>query len=274
MERHAALTRRDLLEKSLRAAGLCAGALFVRPAFADPTQIASKIDEAPATHPLIPALKAAASSLSTLELIQDYTSTFAKTELVGRRTVKARMSLKLRHDPLSVYLRFIEPHAGREVLFVDGMHDNMLLAHETGLAGLVGTVTLDPRGSYAMDENRYPVTMLGMKTMVEVVIEQWLSETKMSGISVNFYPHARIGETACKAIETSHQDPGQGAKFQMTRLYIDAEHGWPIRVQQYGFASKRAKQPQLVEDYLYRDIRPNVGLSDVDFSPRNPDYAF
>lgn len=269
------LRRRDFLVHCCGAASaLGVGVVVGQNLFADRTQIAARIEEAPESHPLIPALKMATESLVALDAIKDYRATFVKRELIDRSVKESRMELKLREDPFSVYLKFLQPHAGREVLLVSGQNDGKLLVRDVGLAGLAGTISLDPTGSYAMAENRYPVTMIGMRTMVATVLEQWLGETKADDLTVNLYPNARIGKVACKAIETSHGSTRSGARFQMTRLYIDNDHGLPIRVQQYDVPSRRESQPPLVEDYLYSDLKTNTGLSDIDFSTKNPKYGF
>lgn len=269
------LNRRNfLMDACASASALGIGAFLGQQLFADRTQIAARIDEAPQSHPLIPALKMATESLVTMESIHDYRATFVKRELIDRQMKESRMELKLRERPFSVYLKFLQPNAGREAIFVEGQNNGKLLVHDVGLAGLVGTISLDPTGSYAMAENRYPVTMIGMRNLVAAVLEQWLTETKVDDLTVNFYPNARIGKVSCKAIETAHAAPRPEAKFQMTRLYLDNQQGIPIRVQQYSFPSRREMQPALVEDYLYTDLHLNTGLADIDFSVKNPKYRF
>ena len=49
---------------------------------------------------------------------------------------------------------------------------------------------------------------------------------------------------------------------------IDEEWKLPVAVKVYDWDDK------LVENYHYSDIRVNVGLSDKDFDPANPDYNF
>lgn len=253
---------------------LGAGVLVGDRLFADPTQIAMRVKDAPASHPLTPALQLGTASLKALESVKDYSATFTKREQIGRKLVDAQMEMKLRHEPFSVYMKFVKPVAGREVLYVDGENNNKIKAHDVGIAGLAGTLSLDVDGSFAMADNRYPITMAGMQTMAAQILEQWLGQIKLSGVNVNFYPKARIGQTACKAIETSHRAPSPGLKFSKTRLYVDASTNFPIRVQQYDFPKKGQQDAQLVEDYLYTNIKTNLGLTDADFSTANKKYNF
>lgn len=267
--------RRTFLSNSLAAmSALGAGVVIGNNLFADRTQLAARIEEAPPSHPLMPALRLANDSLTALEGVKDYRATFIKREQIGRKLLDSRMELKLREDPFSVYLKFQQPHAGREVIYVQGQNDNRMLVHETGFASLVGTLALDVDGSYALEENRYPLSMIGLRHMVTKLMEQWLRETEMDGITVNYYPNAHIGQLPCKAIETSHRRQRPGVKFQMFRLYVASETSYPVRLQSYDFPQGRETEPPLVEDYLYTDLAVNVGLADIDFSTKNPKYRF
>jgi outer membrane lipoprotein-sorting protein len=241
---------------------------------ADQTQLAARIQEAPSSSPLQPALKLASQSLEALADVRDYKATFTKRELVGRKTMDTRMELKLREEPFSVYLKFLQPHAGREVIYVAGKNSDQLQVHDVGFASLAGTLSLDPTGSMAMDENRHPLTSIGMRNMATKLIEEWLSVLEIPGMSVNFFPNAHIGQLACKAVEVSLPKNRASAEFQLTRLYVDAEKGYPIRLQAYDFPSKRETASPLVEDYLYSDLVINPGLTDEDFSTANPKYNY
>ncbi|MEW4490813.1 DUF1571 domain-containing protein [Thalassoglobus sp. JC818] len=267
--------RRAFLIKTIGGAcGLGAGILVGNQIFADPTRIASKVAETPSSHPLAPALQMGTKALESLDGVKDYTADFAKRELIGRKLLDSQIKLKLREDPFSVYLKILKPVAGREALYVAGQHDGKMKAHDVGFAGLAGTLSLDVNGSFAMSENRYPITMAGMKTMASKVLEQWLNDLQYTDLDVNYYPNARIGQTSCKAIETIHRQHPKDVKFQMTRLYVEQERGLPIRVQQYEFPGIRQTNPVLAEDYLYSNIKLNAGLTDKDFSLTNPEYNF
>src|SRR5690606_29722795 len=102
--------------------------------------------------------------------LNDYEAVFSKKELVGRQIIPNTMTIKFRSKPFSVYLRFHKPHEGREVLFVEGRNGGKLFAHETGIRGLVGTVSLLPTAPEAMSEGRYPITMFGMQKLADGVI--------------------------------------------------------------------------------------------------------
>lgn len=231
-------------------------------------------------HPLSPALELARQSRQAVEQLRDYQATFAKQERVNGQLLPATMHIKFRAKPFSVYLRFLTPHLGREVLYVAGRNNGNLLAHETGFAALAGTVALPPTSPEAMAEGRHPITRIGIEKMVEGVIEQWEAERRAvpaqgdGAVEVTYYHNARLGGTECRCIQTTHPRPRTETKFHRTRLFIDKKTKLPIRVEQYGFPSRPGAQPPLMEEYTYSNIQTNLGLTDLDFDPRNPSYGF
>jgi hypothetical protein len=224
-------------------------------------------------HPLAPALEHAYQARSALAEIRDYSATFSKRELIGGELKAASMNLKLREEPFSVYLHFGKPNEGREVIYVAGRNNNQLFVHDTGLSSLVGTISLVPDGERAMAENRYPVTMIGLREMLNRVIAQWEAEGEFAETNVKYYPNAKLGMRECRVIESTHPQPRKQFKFHMTRLFIDKESGLAVRVEQYGFPANGGKPP-LIEEYSYLDIRTNLGFKDADFDTKNPNYAF
>ena len=250
--------------------------LLHHPIRAEEVKLAALIDQAPQAHVLIPALRAALEAQDAARALMDYEASFTKTELVGRKSLTTRMHLKVRHAPFSVYLKYLDPHAGREATYFAGRNKNQVVVHDTGLASLVGTLSLEPTSPTAMDENRYPITKAGVQNLIETVMGQWLAQAKenVAGITVNLYPNSKIGDQACHTVETVLAQPVGTESFQTTRLYIDSATKLPVRVQQFAFPNRRGQKPVLVEDYLYQNIRSNISLGDIDFDPQNSRYGY
>ena len=53
--------------------------------------------------------------------------------------------LKVMHQPFSVYMSFLKPYAGREVVYVDGQNDGKLIVLEAGFKRMLGKINLDPQ---------------------------------------------------------------------------------------------------------------------------------
>jgi len=225
-------------------------------------------------HKLLAAIQMARTSLEQMATVKDYEATFHKREIVGRKLITQRIRLRLREKPFSVYLQFIAPHSGREVIFVEGKNGGNLLAHGTGLEALIGTVKLPPNSRDALQESRYPVTMVGMSNMLETTIHQWESEIQYLDTEVKYFPNAKLGNVECTVIQTSHPKHHDGVPFHMTRLYFEKESNLPIRVEQYGFPTRSGGEPVLIEEYTYLNVKTNVHLTDTDFDTSNPAYDF
>lgn len=227
-------------------------------------------------HPLIPAIALIKERCGTaLNQVQDYEALFTKRELIQGKLVHQEMQLKLREKPFSVYMRFNRELEGRETLYVDGLYNNQLLAHEgSGFASLAGTLTLDPKGEYAMAENHYPIQSIGMRKLVEQILEQLERETKFGEIEVKYFPQAKLGDRPCEVIQSYHPHARKDFRFHMSRLFIDSELKLPVRLENYAFPTANNPQPQLYEEYTYSNIRVNVGLTDLDFDRKNPKYKF
>ncbi|MDX1969645.1 MAG: DUF1571 domain-containing protein [Planctomycetaceae bacterium] len=225
-------------------------------------------------HPLAPALEHAYKARETLKQVADYEAVFSKREIVGRKAVESTMRIKFRKEPYSVYMIFLKPHEGREVIYVEGRNNGKLLAHETGIRSIAGTVSLATDSEDAMEDNRYPITMIGMHYMLDRLIEQWEMESQYGEVDVQYYPNAKLGaSTTCKVIESKHPKPRRQFRFHMTRLFLDNATGYPIRLEQLAFPEGNGK-PLMVEAYTYLDVKVNLGLKDRDFDHTNPNYAF
>ncbi|MDB5338054.1 MAG: hypothetical protein JWN70_3673 [Planctomycetaceae bacterium] len=225
-------------------------------------------------HPLKPCVVKAEESLQAVKAIKDYSAVLFKQEMVQNKLLTQTMFSKFRHEPFSVYLKFEQPHAGREVIYVDGLNKGRLMGHDAGIRSLAGTVNYIPTSKEAMAENRYPITQAGMAKMVEAVIVQWQAAAQYQEIVVKDFANVKVGEESCLMLETIHPQPREHFKFHKTRLYLHTVTKLPIRVEQYGWPEKEGGEPVLMEEYTYTQIKTNLGLTDIDFDKTNKAYQF
>ena len=225
---------------------------------------------------IAPALEAARGSREALRKIPGYTCTFSKQEQLKKgAAIRHTMSLKFRREPFSVYLKYVDPSAGREVIYVEGRNNGKLQVHEaSGLASLIGTISVSPTGNEAMKENKYPLTMIGMEKMLERFIADWEESQKHADTKVQHYPQAKLGEVECLMYEVAHPEKREPFKFHMSRVYFDKKTLLPIRAEQYAFPAKSGAQPLLVEEYTYSDVKADASLSETDFDVKNEKYGF
>ncbi len=292
----AAVTRRQIRWRSavLVVIGICVAAVILRKAFfpakpanvdpdaavistVDPPESKMEVDSLPneatpaSPHALDELLQAAYKAREALKDVQDYSAVFDKREQVGRKLVATKMNLKVRVEPFSVYLKFVEPKAvaGRQVVYVKGSNSNNLLVQEAGYKSILGIQPLLPTGSLAMADNRHPVTMIGLEKMVDLVITQWEADRAHADVSTRVEPDAKLpaGE-ACTIYESIVPTPRDKVQFHITRLWIDQQTHLAVRVEQLGFPRPGETNTPALEDYTYSKIRTNVGLNDIDFDAK------
>lgn len=226
-------------------------------------------------HPLAPAIRIAQLSLEALEPITDYQATLSRREMVRGELIAETMQLKFREQPFSVYLLFGGANAGREVLYVEGKNNNLLLAHEgSGFKSFFGTISLAPDSPEVTRQSRHTITEIGLRNMLRVITARWEEESKYGECEVRYYHNARVNDRECLAIECTHPRARKQFKFHITRLYIDRETSLPVRVENWGFPRQNGGTPPLIEEYTYSNLQTNVGLTDADFDRNNPSYKF
>ena len=208
--------------------------------------------------------------------IRDYTCVFHKRERIDGVLVRPHvMAMRVRTEPYGLYFKFITPDPGREAIFEPGKNSGKIVFHDVGLGRLLaGTLLLDPRGSMAMDENRHPIDDAGIGNLIDMLSTRWAAELDPSESVVEIHPHAKVADRACTLIETIHPRPSADFSFHKVKVYIDREHGLPIRFEAYDWPKSAGGEAELVEEYTYAELKTDVGLTDLDFDAANPRYAF
>jgi outer membrane lipoprotein-sorting protein len=231
----------------------------------------------PNEHPLMPCLRWAYDGIDDIERIQDYSARMVKRERInGKVGEYESMFVKVRHRPFSVYMYFLGPEKkkGQEVIYSEAANDGKMLAHGVGIQKMFGTVSLDPTGQIAMNDNRYPITELGILTLVRRLVEVGEEDAKYGECEVKFYPGAKIEDRVCTCIQIIHPKPRRNFRFHVARIYVDDELNLPIRYESYDWPEVEGGRPQLLEEYTYLDLKLNNGFTDADFDVRNPNYQF
>jgi hypothetical protein len=237
-------------------------------------------------HPLDAALDLARKALERLDDVTDYTAVLIKQErLSGRLGPEVQMAMKFHQSPpaaaqgeagpRSIYLNFLEPSGvrGREVIWVEDRNDGKIVAHEGGWFGVL-TVHLDPTGSLAMRGERYPITELGLRRLLEQLLERGLRDRRLGDCLVSIEADHEHGDLPCTRVRVEHPEPRPGYDFHIAEIFIDPVRMVPLGYAAYSWPSAPGAPPVLEERYTYRELSLNVGLTESDFDPSNPDYRF
>lgn len=237
-------------------------------------------------HPLDPAIHIARRGLDAIRTnIRDYSCYMVKRERInGKLSNKETLFVKIRNGrqdadqgavPFSIYMRFVDPAPvkGREVIWIQGHNDNKMIAHDTGLKGLI-RVNLEPTSRLAMTGNRYPIYEAGLENLVVKLIEKAERDRKAGDCKVEFFQGAEINDRKCTVIQVTHPDKRDPYDFHIAQVYIDNELQVPVRYAAYSWPTTPGGSPVLEEEYTYLNLKINVGLTDEDFNPDNPEYDY
>jgi hypothetical protein len=262
-------------------------------------RVAKNVDEkATKEHPphtLDPALRIARSGLDHIQAdVKDYTARLVKRERIdGKLLPQEFADIKIRNRkvdadgnlvvPFSVYMKFVAPEKleGREVIYVENENEGKIVGHAGGRFVSAITVYLDPNGAFAMMDQRYPVTELGIQVLTERLIEKgerdrqgdW-ERNRDDETKVDFYKDAKINDRVCTLLRVTHPQPRPYYDFHVAQIFIDDELNVPIHYSAYSWPAVEGGHPLLEEEYTYMDVKVNVGLTDKDFDPRNPAYSY
>ena len=239
-------------------------------------------------HPLLPVLEPAIHGFRHIKKeIKDYSALLIKRERIrGKLSSYQYMELKVRHRqeadgkvtvPFSVYLRFLRPkrYAGREVIYVEGKYHNNLIAKRGGRRNSHLTLQLAPDGPLAMEGNRYPVTEVGFLNLARRLIEVMREELEIEeACEVEVFDNARLNGRPCRRFRVVHPERSESVRFHVAEVLVDEELHVPVYYAAWTWPRTEGGKPVLLEEYVYTRIKINVGLTDEDFSPNNPDYGF
>ncbi len=239
-------------------------------------QVIARSLEAKTETPIARALGAIEDCQIRYKAVRDYTCTFSKRERIkGSMTPLHVLTMKVRTEPRSIYLKFRQPSAGREAIYIAGRNNGKVLAHDVGLNRLLaGTLHLDPTCGRAMEDCRHPISEAGIGPLLKTLETRWSSELDPSESVVIFRDDQTVKSRRCTMIETTHPDQRPEFLFYRVRLFIDDEIGLPIHFEAYDWPTSSHAPAEMVEEYSYSDLKLNVGLSDLDFDVSNKDYAF
>ncbi|MEX0642409.1 MAG: DUF1571 domain-containing protein [Pirellulales bacterium] len=225
-------------------------------------------------HPLAPYIRVCKSCLENIDQnVRDYSCTLVKQERVdGELGEKQNISMKVRQDPFSVYMRFLNPFQGREVLFVNGQNNNEMFVLEAGWKRTVlGKMSFSPDNAIVMRGQKYPITRVGIHNLLTSLIKYGESELQYAECEVTSNPDVKITGRSTTMIQVVHPIPRQNFRAHITRLFLDNELRVPVHYDAYQWPDKPGAQPPLEESYTYANLKLNNGFTARDFDSENPE---
>jgi hypothetical protein len=218
--------------------------------------------------------------------VRDYTCLLVKRERIdGELLPREYIQVKCRHArtgpngstvPFSVYMRFLAPAdlVGREALHVDGRDRGDVLIRKGGRRNAFLNLWLDPQSDTAMRANRYPITEFGIEKLLFRLMEVGERDLQYDECNVRYYRKTLFENRECTGIEVEHPIRRPHFRYHTARIMIDNELHVPVYFAAFDWPREPGESPPLNEEYIYRNIKLNVGLQAVDFDRLNPQYGF
>jgi outer membrane lipoprotein-sorting protein len=248
---------------------------------------------------------------NAMAAVYDYRGVIEKSELFADELVEQRLAFKFAR-PFRVYVRYLEPHPGREGIYIRGSNKNRLRAHRGSTPDVM--VNLHPRSRIAMLDNHHPITDFGLERMLEVASENIRKAILRRDATLELTDGGRVHGDPTWCIDIESHSGGRMVRAGLGEslwdiasrtgqdMYVILHHndgldsprdvraGQEVFVPQYYasrgryFISKRTymmirvrswdHRGQLYEAYDYPELELNPGLDDGDFDHRNRDYDF
>ena len=218
--------------------------------------------------------------------VHDYECQLFKRERVeGTLGNPQLLYAKIRHEqkdgdkvvvPFSVFLQFLKPERieGREVLYIQNVNQGDLIARRGGRKSPNVTMQLPPDSPMAMDGNRYPITEIGFQNLTKRLIEVLEKEQVYNDGEIDIFPNAKVDGRTCTHFRLTHHKPRPDLTYHMAEVSVDDELKIPVYFRSFDWPAEEGGKPRLLEEYFYKGVKLNVGLTDQDFDHHNPEYHF
>jgi len=241
------------------------------PAATNAAKVVFDLTPKPGEHALAPVLRTLKATQDEIDHnVHDYACTFFKQERVdGELGEQQQMLMKVRHEPFSVYMSFLTPFAGREVLYVDGQNSGKMVVLDAGFKRMLGKMNIDPQGALAMSGQRRPITDVGIRNLTIKLTKMWEKESQFAECDVTTQPGSKLGGRSATMIQVVHPVPRQDFKFYAARLFLDNELKIPIHFDAYTWPEQAGGNPPLDESFTYSNLKLNNGYTAREFDAVN-----
>jgi hypothetical protein len=218
--------------------------------------------------PMDEPLRLMAEARQTFQKVQDYTCTMIKQERVnGQLQPENVIAVKFRNQPFSVYMRWSAPResVGQEVCFVHGRNNNMMRVHASGILGVAGFVSIDPRDPKVMQNSRHTIYEAGLGNLIDRISRAWEAEKQLGKTQTRIAEYEYAKRRVFR-VETYYTERVAQAYCWRSVVFFDKETKLPIRTENYDWPRQGVPGGDLLETFSYIDLRFNIGLTDAAFN--------
>jgi hypothetical protein len=222
-------------------------------------------------------LASALRSTARLERVGCYTATLRKQErLAGKLGPEGVLRMKVRNRPFAIYLKFLAPKAGKEVVYAEGHHQNKVIAHNGDWTRkLVPRLAVAPDSLIALADQRHPVTEAGLLHLANKLLHFRKLDIGDADAQTELDRATDAqGRTWLRSVH-NHAVADGSRPFAKVEVLYDPVNQFPLRISSYDWpAPGHVGELELAESYAYDDLKLDAPLTAADFDPANPEYAF
>lgn len=215
--------------------------------------------------------------VARLDELEGYEAVIWRHERVkGRWLSEQTLRLKVRHRPVSVYMKDIGRPKGCEIIYVEGLRDGKLISHPGGglIRVLVPPVELSPHSSLAMSQSRFPITEAGVLPVSRMILNDVRRERDDPDASVSLDQITDDeGRLRYRSVHR-YAFPSPDRPFARMEAHYDPETFLPVAYTFHDWPESTGEEPVLAGRYVIESFDEAVTPSDPDFDPLNPDYNF
>ena len=216
-------------------------------------------------------------TFARVEKVEAYTATFRRQERVGGVLGPEIVSkLKIRNQPFAIYLKYISPRPGKEVVYAEGHHDNKVIAHNGDWTRrLIPRLAVEPTSPLALADSRHPVTDAGLLNLCRKLLKFRVMDIGDDDASTILDRTTLDDGRAVPRSIHDHTNPNDGRPFCHVEILYDPVTLIPFQIMSYDWPEPNHAGPlNLAERYTYDDLKLDAALTAADFDPSNPEYAF
>lgn len=241
---------------------------------AEPAWPDERLDGEPAKRRLLALLQSAERKLTSVD---GYTAVFRKRErLKGSLGPEQTLTLKVRHEPFSIYMKFLAPKEGKEVVYVEGRNDGKLIAHNGDWTRrLIPRLTVKPTDALALADSRHPITEAGLLNLVRKLVGfRKLDLNDLEAVTILDRIRDAEGREWLRSLHT-HPIQHPERPFAKVEVLYDPKTLLPRKITGYDWPVPGDNgELKLSESYTYDEVDLDAQVDDSDFDPANPEYAF
>lgn len=206
-------------------------------------------------------------AVAQFDAVDDYTCHLDKRVRKKGRLYEDLNILVKYKKPKHYYFRWTKGISkGREVIFVEGKNNGKLVAHPGGIFNFA-TLHLDPEGTLAMQKNHHSLRNSGMEKITTLIKLNYAKAKEKNLDKIRFIGERRIDRKKAWLVE-GYFPENQGFYAYKISIYFCPTVKLPLKISIYD------KSGSLFEEYVFRDLKINVGVTEKDFNPSNPEYSY